>query len=110
MDNTYSEKDIERCTLTSPHEIVFQIKGLIKPDKLPGGRWVYEAFANRWKSDHGSVLCAGLRIPVIPVKVDREQQWADFTIASREERRQPEKTASPGRKEKRTPGRRRRNR
>lgn len=87
-----------------------QIKGLIKPDKLPGGRWVYEAFANRWKSDHGSVLCAGLRIPVIPVKVDREQQWADFTIASREERRQPEKTASPGRKEKRTPGRRRRNR
>ena len=30
MDNTYSEKDIERCTLTSPHEIVFQIKGLIK--------------------------------------------------------------------------------
>ena len=23
-----------------------QIKGLIKPDKLPGGRWVYEAFAN----------------------------------------------------------------
>ncbi len=43
-----------------------QIKGLIKPDKLPGGRWVYEAFANRWKSDHGSVLCAGLRIPVIP--------------------------------------------
>lgn len=63
-----------------------------------GGRWVYEAFANRWKSDHGSVLCAGLRIPVIPVKVDREQQWADFTIASREERRQPEKTASPRQK------------
>ena len=50
-----------------------QIKGLVKPDKLPGGgRWVYEAFASRWKNDHGSVLCAGLRVPVIPVKVDRD--------------------------------------
>ena len=40
-----------------------QIKGLVKSDKLPGGRWVYEAFASRWKNDHGSVLCAGLRVP-----------------------------------------------
>ena len=87
-----------------------QIKGLIKPDKLPGGRWVYEAFASRWKSDHGSVLCAGLRVPVIPVKVDRERQWADFTIAAWKERRQPEKTAEPAKKEKRTAGRKRRSR
>lgn len=61
---------------------LLQIKGLIKPDSLPGGRWIYEAFADRWKSDYGSVLCAGLHIPVIPVKVDRENQWADFAIAS----------------------------
>lgn len=85
-----------------------QIKGLIKPDQLPGGRWVYEAFANRWKSDHGTVLCAGLRVPVIPVKVDRDQQWADFTIASRGERREPEKTGASGKKEKRFTGRKRR--
>lgn len=84
-----------------------QIKGLIKPDKLPGGRWVYEAFANRWKSDRGSVLCTGLRVPVIPVKVDREQQWADFAITAREERRKPEKASASAQK-KRTPGRRRR--
>lgn len=87
-----------------------QIKGLVKPDKLPGGRWVYEAFASRWKNDHGSVLCAGLRVPVIPVKVDREQQWADFTIVSREKPRQTEKTAFPAKQEKRTSGRGRRNR
>jgi len=30
MENNYSEEEIERCTLTNPHEIVFQIKGLIK--------------------------------------------------------------------------------
>ena len=30
MDNYYSDEEIERCTLTSTHEIVFQIKGLIK--------------------------------------------------------------------------------
>ncbi|WMB16207.1 ribonuclease R family protein [Akkermansia muciniphila] len=87
-----------------------QIKGLVKPDKLPGGRWVYEAFASRWKNDHGSVLCAGLRVPVIPVKVDREQQWADFAIVSRKKPRQTEKTAFPAKQEKRTSGRGRRNR
>lgn len=87
-----------------------QIKGLAKPDKLPGGRWVYEAFASRWKNDHGSVLCAGLRVPVIPVKVDREQQWADFAIVSREKPRQTGKTAVPVKQEKRTSGRGRRDR
>ena len=87
-----------------------QIKGLVKPDKLPGGRWVYEAFASRWKNDHGSVLCAGLRVPVIPVKVDREQQWADFAIVSREKPRQTGKTAFPAKQEKGTSGRGRRNR
>lgn len=87
-----------------------QIKGLVKPDKLPGGRWVYEAFASRWKNDHGSVLCAGLRVPVIPVKVDREQQWADFSIVSREKPRQTGKTAFPAKQEKGTSGHGRRNR
>lgn len=93
--------------LEIPH---FQIKGLVKPDKLPGGRWVYEAFASRWKNDHGSVLCAGLRVPVIPVKVDREQQWADFAIVSREKPRQTGKTAFPAKQEKGTSGHGRRNR
>lgn len=87
-----------------------QIKGLVKPDKLPGGRWVYEAFASRWKNDHGSVLCAGLRVPVIPVKVDREQQWADFAIVSREKPRQTGKTAFPAKQEKGISGHGRRNR
>ena len=87
-----------------------QIKGLVKPDKLPGGHWVYEAFASRWKNDHGSVLCAGLRVPVIPVKVDREQQWADFAIVSREKPRQTGKTAFPAKQEKGTSGHGRRNR
>ena len=87
-----------------------QIKGLVKPDKLPGGRWVYEAFASRWKNDHGSVLCAGLRVPVIPVKVDREQLWADFAIVSREKPRQTGKTAFPAKQEKGTSGHGRRNR
>ncbi len=87
-----------------------QIKGLVKPDKLPGGCWVYEAFASRWKNDHGSVLCAGLRVPVIPVKVDREQQWADFAIVSREKPRQTGKTAFPAKQEKGTSGHGRRNR
>ncbi|MFR4417318.1 MAG: hypothetical protein ACLT8E_08035 [Akkermansia sp.] len=35
-----------------------QIKGLIA-GQASGGRWVYEAFANRWKSDHGSCCAQG---------------------------------------------------
>ena len=30
MDNTYSDEEIERCTLNNPHEIAFQIKSMIK--------------------------------------------------------------------------------
>ena len=30
MENSYSDDEIERCTLTSPHEIAFLIKGLVK--------------------------------------------------------------------------------
>lgn len=30
MENNYSEEEIERCTLTNRHEIVFQLKSLIK--------------------------------------------------------------------------------
>ena len=30
MENNYSDADIERCTLTNPHEIIFQIRNLIK--------------------------------------------------------------------------------
>ena len=30
MENNYSEEEIERCTLSNRHEIVFQLKSLIK--------------------------------------------------------------------------------
>lgn len=72
-----------------------QIKGLVKPDKLPGGRWVYEAFASRWKNDHGSVLCAGLRVPVIPVKVDRSSSGRISPSSHGRNRGKREKRPSP---------------
>lgn len=57
-----------------------QIRGLIKPQGLPGKKWVYEAFANRWNNDFGHPLYSGMKLPVIPVSVDREKQWADFAV------------------------------
>ncbi len=87
-----------------------QIKGLVKPDKLPGGRWVYEAFASRWKNDHGSVLCAGLRVPVIPVKVDRGAAVGGFRHRLTGETAANGKTAFPAKQEKGTSGHGRRNR
>ncbi len=57
-----------------------QIKGLIKPDQLPAGRWWYEAFATRWTCNNGTMLYPGMRIKVIPAHVNRDEQWADFTM------------------------------
>ncbi len=59
-----------------------QIKGLIKPDQLPAGRWWYEAFATRWTCNNGAMLYPGMRITVIPAHVNREEQWADFSLVS----------------------------
>jgi c-di-GMP-binding flagellar brake protein YcgR len=30
MDNTYSEEELERCTLRNPREVIFQLRGMIK--------------------------------------------------------------------------------
>jgi hypothetical protein len=30
MDNTYSDEELERCTLHSPREVIFQLRGMIK--------------------------------------------------------------------------------
>ncbi len=57
-----------------------QNKGLNKPDHLPAGRWWYEAFATRWTCNNGAMLYPGMRISVIPAHVNREEQWADFTM------------------------------
>ena len=30
MDTTYSEEELERCTLRNPREVIFQLRGMIK--------------------------------------------------------------------------------
>lgn len=57
-----------------------QIRGLIKPSGLPGRKWFYESFAMRWNNDFGHPLYSGMKLPVIPVSVDKEKQWADFAV------------------------------
>lgn len=57
-----------------------QIKGLIKPDAFPKGNWRYESFADRWSRSKGSSLQPGHTLPVVPLKVDRDKQWVDFSI------------------------------
>ncbi len=55
-----------------------QIKGLIKEEGFPPGKWVMETFASRWKNDAGLVLCQGMTVDVVPIRVNRAQQWVDF--------------------------------
>jgi ribonuclease R len=56
-----------------------QIKGLIRSDDLPNGRWFYEGFADRWSNTKGTSLYPGCAIDVVPIRVDREKQWVDFS-------------------------------
>ncbi|MEG2810490.1 MAG: VacB/RNase II family 3'-5' exoribonuclease, partial [Akkermansia sp.] len=57
-----------------------QIRGMIKQNGFPRGNWTYESFANRWAHDQNLHIYTGTSLPVIPLKVDREKQWADFAV------------------------------
>ncbi len=59
-----------------------QLKGLIKPEKLPG-YWYFEPYAARWTCrDTQQSLSIGQRISVIPTHVDKDEQWVDFALKS----------------------------
>jgi len=59
------------------------IRGVVKREELPQGRWRLEAHRKAWVSSDGKVVQLGMRIPLHVIAIDREKRFVDFRVAGR---------------------------
>ena len=59
------------------------IRGVVKREDLPQGRWRLEAHRNSWVSTDGKVIQLGMRIPLHVTGLDREKRFVDFSVAGK---------------------------
>ncbi len=57
------------------------IRGVVKREDLPQGRWRLEAHRGAWVSSDGKVIQMGMRIPLHVTGLDREKRFVDFQVA-----------------------------
>lgn len=57
------------------------IRGVVKREELPPGRWRLEAHRMAWVSSDGKVIQLGMRIPLHVTGLDREKRFVDFAVA-----------------------------
>ncbi len=59
------------------------VRGVVKREDLPAGRWRLEAHRMAWVSADGKVIQLGMRIPLHVTGLDRQQRFVDFSVAGR---------------------------
>ena len=59
------------------------VRGVVKREDLPEGRWRLEAHRGAWVSSDGKVIAMGMRIPLHVTGLDREKRFVDFSVAGR---------------------------
>ncbi len=59
------------------------IRGVVKREDLPEGRWRLEAHRGAWVSADGKVIAMGMRVPLHVIGLDREKRFVDFAVAGR---------------------------
>lgn len=59
------------------------IRGVVKREDLPEGRWRLEAHRGAWVSADGKVVAMGMRVPLHVIGLDREKRFVDFAVAGR---------------------------
>ena len=59
------------------------VRGVVKREDLPQGRWRLEAHRKAWVSSDGKVIQLGMRIPLHVTGLDREKRFVDFSVAGR---------------------------
>lgn len=57
------------------------IRGAVKREDLPAGRWRLEQHRMAWVSSDGKVIQMGMRIPLHVTGLDREKRFVDFSVA-----------------------------
>ncbi len=57
------------------------IRGVVKREELPPGRWRLEPHRGAWVSADGMVIAMGMRVPLHVTGLDREKRFVDFAVA-----------------------------
>ena len=57
------------------------IRGVVKREDLPAGRWRFESHRMAWVSSDGKVIQLGMRIPLHVTAIDRPKRFVDFSVA-----------------------------
>ena len=58
------------------------IRGAVKREDLPGGRWRFEGHRGAWTNWEGQSIVLGMRLPLEVTGVDRVRRFVDFRIAT----------------------------
>jgi ribonuclease R len=57
------------------------IRGVVKREDLPEGRWRLEGHRGAWVSADGTVIATGMRLPLHVIGLDLEKRFVDFSVA-----------------------------
>ncbi len=59
------------------------VRGVVKREDLPEGRWRFEAHRMAWASMDGKVIQLGMRIPLRVIHIDFDKRFVDFAVAGK---------------------------
>jgi ribonuclease R len=59
------------------------VRGVVKREDLPEGRWFFEAHRMAWVSRDGKVIQLGMRLPLRVIHIDFDKRFVDFAVAGR---------------------------
>ena len=57
------------------------VRGVVKREDLPDGRWRFEAHRMAWVSLDGRMVQSGMRVPLRIIGINRERRFVDFAMA-----------------------------
>ena len=57
------------------------IRGVVKREDLPQGRWRLESHRGAWAAADGRFIQAGMRLPLYVIGLDLERRFVDFAVA-----------------------------
>lgn len=72
------------------------VRGVVKREDLPAGRWFFEAHRKAWVSTDGKVVQLGMRIPLRVTNIDFDKRFVDFAVAGKPTTEGTHVTAKPG--------------
>jgi ribonuclease R len=59
------------------------VRGVVKREDLPEGRWRFEAHRMAWVSMDGKVIQLGMRLPLRVIHIDFDKRFVDFAVAGK---------------------------